>query len=164
MKKFNDQSVTCNNIVLEGQVFAVQDAFMHREKNNKEGLVRVYIEHIATMNSKEPARGVAVYTSGEQAETTKKVTRNNIEHVESLKSNQEADSRVILYCIYAARKGAKKIIVQSPDTDDLVLPVHHWPAIKAKEIYFMKAVQGKHINLKRFIPVHDLHKKLSQEL
>ena len=84
--------------------------------------------------------------------------------MESLTSNQEeADSRIILNCIYAARKGARKIIVQSPDTDDLILFVHHWPAIKAKEIYFMKAVQGKHINLKRFIPVHDLYQKLSQE-
>ena len=45
--------------------------------------------------------------------------------MESLKSNQEeADSRIILLCIYAARKGAKKIILQSPDTDVLVL-VHH---------------------------------------
>ena len=53
------------------------------------------------------------------------------------------------------------MIVRSPDTDVLVLLVHHRPAIKAKEIYFMTGVQGKNTNLKRVILVHDLYIKVS---
>ena len=55
-----------------------------------------------------------MYTSGGQAETARKVTRNNVKDVESLKSNQEeADSKIILHCIYVARKGAKILLCET---------------------------------------------------
>ena len=83
--------------------------------------------------------------------------------MDDLTSNQEeADTRIILHAIHAANRGANKIVVQSPDTDVLVLLLHHRPEIHAREIYFLTGHEGKHANLARYIPVHILYDKLSQ--
>ena len=90
-----------------------------------------------------------MHTSGIQAEIAKKSIRNN-EDVENPKSKQEeADSRLILHCIYATRILTRKIsVLSSPGKDGFVFLMHHWSAIKAKEIYFMTGIQSKHTNLK----------------
>ena len=46
--------------------------------------------------------------------------------VSSVASNQEEpDTRIVLHAIYAANNGSEKIVVRSPDTDVLVLLLHH---------------------------------------
>ena len=80
---------------------------------------------------------------------------------ESLSSNQEeADTRIILHAISASKNGAQTLVIQSPDTDVLVLLLHHRAAISAKNIYFATGHEGKHASLKRYIPVHTLYQLL----
>jgi hypothetical protein len=57
----------------------------------------------------------------------------------------------------AADNGAKTIVVCSPDTDVLVLLLHHWPAIKADKIYFPTGCIRKQTQLSCCVPVHTIH-------
>ena len=67
------------------------------------------------------------------------VASRAVDDVSSLASNQEeADTRIVLHAIYAANNGSEKIVVRSPDTDVLVLLLHHMTHIHAKEIYFRR--------------------------
>ena len=63
---------------------------------------------------------------------------------------------MVLHAIYAANHGAEKIVVRSPDTDVLVLLLHHRADIHAKEVFFLTGRTGKHANLTRYIPIHTL--------
>lgn len=88
---------------------------------------------------------------------------NNRTEYEPLRSNQEeADGRIILHAFDSSPNGAQTIFVKSPDTDVLVLLLHHKPEINAERIYFLTGHAGKHTNLRRFIPVHILHDRLSE--
>ena len=81
---------------------------------------------------------------------------------EDLHSNhEEADTRIVCHAIYAAKAGTQTIVIQSPDTDILVLLLHHRSAIPAKNIFFSTGHEGKHTSMKRFIPVHTLYELIS---
>ncbi len=50
--------------------------------------------------------------------------------ISELASNQEeTDTRVVLYLKFAASKGYKSAVVRTPDTDILVILLHHAPSI-----------------------------------
>ena len=67
----------------------------------------------------------------------------------SLQSNQEeADTRLVLHAALATRLGAQNIIVSSPDTDVLVLLLHHYPSIHAQKVYLFTGHSGKHTTLR----------------
>ena len=51
-------------------------------------------------------------------------------------SQEEADTRIVLHASIVANKGAKRIVVKSPDTNVLVLLLHHRLKIVANEIFF----------------------------
>ena len=51
-------------------------------------------------------------------------------------SHEESNTRMVLHAIYAAQQGAQTVVVNSLDTDVLVLLIHHRPDIPANEIYF----------------------------
>ena len=74
---------------------------------------------------------------------------------------EEADTRIILHIITAAESGANVIVICSPDTDVMILLLHHRPSIRANEIYFMTGRQGKYAKLTRFIPIHVIFNILS---
>jgi hypothetical protein len=82
--------------------------------------------------------GQTLFVSGGQEEKISSITRGGVSDVASMYSNQEeADPRIVLHAIAAAENGAQTVVVRSPDTDILALLVHHRPAIKAKEIFFL---------------------------
>jgi hypothetical protein len=86
------------------------------------------------------------------------ITNQTGVEIDALKSNQEeADTRICLHAKYAAENGAECIVVSSPDTDVLVLVLHHRSAIPARNIFFLTGREGKHANLSRFIPLHEMH-------
>ena len=57
-----------------------------------------------------------------------------VDEVSSVASNQEEpDTRIVLHAIYAANNGSEKIVIpciRSPDTDVLVLLLHHRTEMK----------------------------------
>lgn len=74
---------------------------------------------------------------------------------------EEADSRRVLHSVVAAEAEAQQIVVDSPDTDVLVLLFHHRPDNSAEKLFFLIGHTGKHTTLPRYIPVHQLYDKLS---
>jgi hypothetical protein len=143
------------HVVLEGKVHANKDVFLSRSKN-KVRLAKVYTQYI---NTQPISNGLEIYASGGDNNNA-----TQIENLPFLNSNQEeSDTRIILHSIAAAQNGANTIVVRSPDTDVLVLLLHHRPAIKAKRIFCMTGTDSKHTNLLRFVPVHELYQKLTRE-
>ncbi len=53
------------------------------------------------------------------------------------------------------------IVVLSPDTDVLVLLLHHRPIIKSAMLFMLTRKEGKNTDLSRFIPIHTVYKMLS---
>ncbi|MGH0129553.1 UNVERIFIED_CONTAM: hypothetical protein FKN15_014669 [Acipenser sinensis] len=90
------------------------------------------------------------------------IISNLVSQCTELDSNQEEADTIILHVITAAEAGADIIVVCSPDTDVLVLLLHHCPSIKAKEIYLMTGRQGKQAKLTRFIPIHTIYGSLTR--
>jgi len=59
-------------------------------------------------------------------------------------------------CVHArvaAENGADHTVINSPDTDVLMLLLHRRPAISASEVFFTGR-EGKHADLTRYVPVH----------
>ena len=76
-------------------------------------------------------------------------------------------SQIMKMCVHArvaAENGADHIVISSPDTDVLVLLLHHRPAISASEVFFFTGREGKHADLTRYIPVHQIHDGLETSL
>lgn len=74
------------------------------------------------------------------------ITRSHpIEAVEDLKSNhKEADTRMILHAAFAAQQSpAATIVVQSPDTDVLILCISHFTNIGCEELWFRTGVRDR---------------------
>ena len=79
--------------------------------------------------------GCIVYTSGGNGNSATRIAKKTSETVPELESNhEESDTRIVYHCIYAVRQGATKIVIHSPDTDVLVVLLHHFQAINCKEI------------------------------
>ncbi|CAC5394530.1 unnamed protein product [Mytilus coruscus] len=54
-----------------------------------------------------------------------------------------------------------KIVISSPDTDVLVLLMHHRQSIAAENVFFLTGRVGKHASLVRYISVDDIIKELT---
>ena len=66
-----------------------------------------------------------------------------------------------LHAKYAAGQcQEEKIVIQSPDTDMLVLSVAHFEDIASKELWFCTGVKDR----LRFVPVHDVCQNLSNRV
>ena len=88
------------------------------------------------------------------------ITKTTCEDLEELRSNhEEADTRLLLHAKYATQSSSR-IIVQSPDTDVLVLCAVHFGAIACDELWFKTGVKD-HL---RYIPVHAVSQKLGHKL
>jgi len=88
------------------------------------------------------------------------ITRANDYHeLSDLQSNQEeADTRMLLHAKYAASECLEiNIVIQSPDTDVLVLCAAHFNSIAPKELWFRTGVKD-HLC---FIPIHEVCQQLS---
>lgn len=93
----------------------------------------------------------------------KKITSSGISECQALySSHEEADTRMILHATYADQTFGEKnirgrIIIQSPDTDVLVLAVHFFPTFKhTDELWFQTGGITSSKDCRRFIPVHEI--------
>lgn len=178
LKKATRDKRSCG---LDGGCFVVEQnksvpddwkAFLSKDQN-KTDLARCYTDYMLQNSSTHLQRDQTLYISGGREETCSMVSANlacdsgfasAAEECYDLHSNQEeSDTRIVLHAIHAARKGANPIVVHSPDTDVLVLLLHHRAAIPAREIFFATGQEGRHASLKRLIPVHTLYNLLSRD-
>ena len=90
------------------------------------------------------------------------ITRDLCLDVEDLKSNQEeADTSMLLHAKYAAGQcQEEKIVIQSPDTDVLVLSAAHFEDIASEKLWFRTGVKDR----LRFVPVLDVCQNLSNRV
>ena len=97
------------------------------------------------------------FRDGEKAVT---VTRDQCREVEALRSNhEEADTRMILYANHAVRAD-RRLVIQSPDTDVLVLSVSHFRSLDCPELWFCTGMKDRH----RLIPGHDIAHALGEKM
>jgi len=76
------------------------------------------------------------------------VLLNNIDVQHLYSSQKEADTRIILHSLDAARRGATELYIQSPDTDVFVLAIHRYYQL-CKDTYLITGVGNK----KRLVPL-----------
>ena len=80
-----------------------------------------------------------------------------ISYVQELESNQEeADTRMLLHVKHCRNLAAKRIVLFSPDTDVLLLFLHHNFDLGVQGIFFKTGKTGVDTNYTRFIPIHHL--------
>ena len=118
---------------------------------NKSGLARCYTSYIESHVEKYVEDGKKFFISGGKEDTIISIT-NRVDILGNC-DQEEADSRLVLHSILAAEAGAKTIVVNSPDTDVLMLLLHHRPRIHVEQLYLYAG--------KRFIPVHSVYAVLS---
>ena len=71
------------------------------------------------------------------------ITTNHCEDVPALKSNlEEGDTRLLLHAKHASRPDSR-IVIESPDTDVLVLSVAHFNDINCEEMWFRIGVKDQ---------------------
>jgi len=76
------------------------------------------------------------------------VLSNNIDVQHLYSSQKEADTRIILHSLDAARRGTTELYIQSPDTDIFVLAIHSYHQL-CKDTYLITGVGNK----KRLVPL-----------
>ena len=97
------------------------------------------------------------FSDGERA---LQVTKDGCENVLHLRSDhEEADTRLLLHAKHAAETH-NRIVIQSPDTDVVVLSVAHFQRLGCNELWFKTGVKDK----SRFIPIHTLAAKFGSQL
>ena len=67
-------------------------------------------------------------------------------------NHEEADTRVILHALDAARKEACKILIRTIDTDIVILAIAYFFSIQAKEVWIAFGTGKKF----RYIPIQKL--------
>jgi len=129
---------------------------------NKERLISFYTQYM--VHHSALTENERLFISGGAEEKCLLVTGASCRDVEDLQSNhEEADTRIILHASYAQKTGSDCIVISSPDTDVLLLLLHHHKAIGANEVYMSTGRSGIHTDSKRLIPIHSLYNTLSQE-
>jgi len=75
--------------------------------------------------------------------TSRQETLSNSMDVQHLcNSQKDADTRLILHTLDAARRGATELYIQSPDTDVFVLTIHHYNQL-CRNTYFVTGLDNK---------------------
>ena len=111
---------------------------------NKSHLAALYIDYMKEKKGNLTAANQSLYVSGGEDEDGIIITRSAVLPAFDIISNQEeADTRLVLHACAAANTGAKVVVVCSPDTDVLLLLLHHWPTINT-EVYFLTGKGGKY--------------------
>ena len=88
------------------------------------------------------------------------IQRGSAEFVRTLHADhEEADTRLLLHAQHAAKDGAR-VVIQSPDTDVLVLSVSHCEEIGCQELWFRTGVKERI----RYIPVHKIAARLGRPM
>ena len=86
------------------------------------------------------------------------VTATEIHEFSYASNQEETDTRVVLYLKFAAQMGNKSAVVRTPDTDILIILLHHEQALQIT--IYLDTGMGKH---RRLINVSDLAERKGAE-
>ena len=132
--------------------------------NNKKNLCDFLTHSMCNLGQRHLRESTQLVIGGgfKDGERCVATMRDSCVDMEDLKSNQEkADTGMLLHAKYAAGQCQEaKIVIQSPDTDMLVLSAAHFEEITSKELWFRTGVNDR----LRFVPVHDVCQNLSNRV
>lgn len=130
-----------------------------QQANNKVALASLYTSVIEETAGATLENDQELFLSGGRDDVATVCKRSSVTShpVAELRSNhEEADTRIVLHCIYASKGGVQSIVMCSPDTDVIVLLLHHRTQIHSKEIYLLTGKNERHTNQVRFVPIHEV--------
>ena len=125
--------------------------------DNKVNLINyLFKKWIASFSSKLQ-EGQIVYFANLDG-TTMEVQKDHSNQVELKSDQEEADSKMLVYCKYLLCHPLTRIILSSPDTDVLVICCYHQTCCLTmlQEFWFKTGVA----NRRRYIPVHEISSNL----
>ncbi|WAQ97270.1 hypothetical protein MAR_029960 [Mya arenaria] len=152
----------CRNVDVRGELRVPKDWKMFLSNGqNKERLIQFYSGYMAEHACTKLKAQEVLLINGGKSTPCVIVTTNGCCNQPILDTNQEeADTVMILHAKYEADKGSTCIAIHSPDTDVLVLLLHHYRYIGAAHLYMSTGRVTLHTDGRRFIPVHQLIDKL----
>ena len=131
---------------------------------NKVNLCDFLATHFCQLGQEILQEGKTLIIAGgfTDGEITVSVSRGSpAEEIEELRSNhEEADTRMVLHAAYATRQSPSLIVIQTPDTDVLILAITHFAAIGCQELWLRTGTRDRHRN----VPVHVIHKNLGEAM
>lgn len=95
----------------------------------------VYLAHKAVMHF-EGKSTVFIATSRQD------VYSNSIDVKDIQSSQEEADTKIILHCLNAVKRGATQLYIQSPDTDVFIIAIYYYQQF-CKDTYFVTGIGHK---------------------
>ncbi|KAK3746853.1 hypothetical protein QZH41_000042 [Actinostola sp. cb2023] len=125
---------------------------------NKINLCDFLVKALCDLGQERLPEGKKLVVAGgfKDGERTVAITRDHRTDVADLRSNhEEADTRMLLHAKCASRPDTR-VVIQSPDTDVLVLSTTHFANLDCEELWFRTGVKDR----LRFIPVHDVSRAL----
>ena len=123
---------------------------------NKSSLIKFLVEQWKQPEHRKKLNGKAMYVTCE--ETCFKMTEGACMEVPELLSTQEeADTRLLLHALHAARSGSKAVVIGAEDTDIMVLCLGHHKDIPC-HIYQKRGTQ----NRTRFVDITKLGRALGE--
>lgn len=143
---------------LDGEVPRNWSAFLSRG-DNKASLAKFYLNYMRG-NAELYLNDQVLYVSLGHSNMAYKIHKESSTYFAPLDTDQEeADTRLIHHAVVDSEMGAQELTISSPDTDVLVLLVHHRPSISAAKIWFLTGRGGS----KRYITVHDIFRSLNYQ-
>ena len=156
---------SCKNVVVRGELKIPKDWKLFLQSGeNKERLIQFYIGYMSEHACSELKPQEVLVLNGGKRTTCVTVTTDRCSNQQILDTNQEeADTVMILHAKYEADRGSTCLAIHSPDTDVLVLLLHHYRYIGAAHLYMSTGRVTVHTDGRRFIPIHQLIDKLTEE-
>ena len=110
-----------------------------KNPDNKTQLFQVMLQVLSSDEAatKLTDKNLIMIVEGKAVQLTSDGIHVHAEAIESLQSTQEeTDTRVILYLLYALEKGYKLAVVRSPDTDILMILMYYATKFTPMVVYF----------------------------
>ena len=124
-----------------------------RNSDNKSELFRFLSHQCMSLQTEK----IMVATLDEQIVTNRQEW-GELHHIAQC-THEEADTRVILHAVNAKKTGCQKILIQTLDTDVVILSIAAFQIIKPQE-FWLEFCPPKHT---RFIPIHEIAEALGPQ-
>ena len=161
-EKRGDQSLLTANIQPHMKVLDLKKLLA--SSKSKSQLTKFYTKYFCEQAHDFLTDAQSIYISGGFDDKALQVTHDCVRYIHELHSNQEeADTRMMLHVKHSGSQNATRVVLVSPDTDVLVLLIHHFSELGVSELYFKTGRTSIYANYTRFIPVHQLHDCLTED-
>ena len=161
-EKRGDQSLMTANI--QPHMKALDWKKLLTSSKSKSHLTKFYTRYFCEQAQNLLTDSQSMFISGGLDDKVVQVTHDCVRYSHDLNSNQEeADTRMMLHVQYSGNRNANRVVLVSPDTDVLVLLIHHFSELGVSELYFKTGRTSIYANYTRFIPVHQLCENMTEE-